>query len=96
MISMAIHRVKNVIANKVQYQDDEVCMLLNKAPLLDPRVKSLVHLTEEEQTNTVDDLVNEIIIECSPFSSIVSEEPVLEDTEPLAGTGRPGADQQWD
>ena len=93
---MAIRQVKNVIASdlRTRYQDYEVRMLLNKASLLYLRLKSLVHLTEEEQTNTVNDLVNEIIIEFYPFSSVVSEEPVLEDTEPLASSSQVQADQK--
>jgi len=91
--SVAICQVKNVIVSdlRTRYQDDEVRMLLNKASLLDPQVKSLVHLTEEEQTRTVDNLVNEIVIEFSPFSS---EEPVLEDTEPMASSSQVQADQE--
>ena len=44
--SAAMLRVKNAIASdlRTRYQDVEVCMLLNKASLLDPWVKSLVHL----------------------------------------------------
>ena len=73
--SPLIRQVKTVIASdlKARYQDDEVRMLLNKASLLDPRVKSLVHLTEEEQTSTVDDLINEIVMEFSPFPLDESE-----------------------
>jgi len=32
---------------KTRYQDNEICELMNKASLLDPRLKSLIHLTEE-------------------------------------------------
>ena len=44
--SAAMLRVKNAIASdlRTRYQDVEVRMLLNKASLLDPWVKSLVHL----------------------------------------------------
>ena len=86
--SAAMLRVKNAIASdlRTRYQDVEVCKLLNKASLLDPRVKSLVHLTEEEQTNTVDDLVNEIVTAFSPLPQVVNDEVVLEDTEPLANS----------
>ena len=89
--SAAMLRVKHAIASdlRTRYQDVEVRMLLNKASLLDPRVKSLVHLTEEEQTNTVDDLINEIVTAFSPLPRVVSDklpELVLEDTEPLANS----------
>ena len=89
--SAAMLRVKHAIASdlRTRYQDVEVRMLLNKALLLDPRVKSLVHLTEEEQTNTVDDLINEIVTAFSPLPRVVSDELpelVLEDTEPLANS----------
>ena len=86
--SAAMLRVKNAIASdlRARYQDVEVRKLLNKASLLDPRVKSLVHLTEEEQTNTVDDLVNEIVTAFSPLPQVVDDEVVLEDTEPLANS----------
>ena len=86
--SAAMLRVKNAIAIdlRTRYQDVEVCKLLNKASLLNPRVKSLVHLTEEEQTNTVDDIVNEIVTAFSPLPQVVNDEVVLEDTEPLANS----------
>ena len=54
-------------------------MLLNKASLLDPRLKSLVHLDEEEQTSTIDSLVNEIV---AKFSPVVDEEMVILDDSP--------------
>ena len=78
--SSAICQVKTVIASdlKTRYQDDEVRMLLNKASLLDPRVKSLVHLTVEEQTDTVDELINEIVLEFSPFPPDEPEPEVIE------------------
>ena len=51
---------------------------MKKTSLLDPRLKSLVHLSEEEQTNTIDSLVNEIITTYSP-PTVVSEEVVAVD-----------------
>ena len=57
-------------------------MLLNKASLLDPRLKSLVDLNEEEQTSTIDNLVNEIVTTFSQHTPVVSEElVVLDDLE---------------
>lgn len=44
-----------------RYQDPDVCMLMNKSTLLDPRLKSLTHLTEEEQEATVNSLVYETV-----------------------------------
>ena len=55
------------------YQDNEIHELMKKAALLDPQLKSLVHLSEEEQTSTIDSLVNEIITTFSP-PTVVSEE----------------------
>ena len=66
--SPVISRVKRAINDdlKTRYQDNEICELMNKASLLDPRLKSLIHLTEVEQTNTIDCLVNEIVSTFSP------------------------------
>ena len=66
----AISRVNRAIASDLQsrYQDNELRMLLNKASLLDPRLKSLVYLNEEEQTNTIDNLVNEIVTTFSQYT----------------------------
>ena len=60
--SPVISRVKKAIIDdlKTRYQDDNICELMNKSSLLDPRLKSLIHLSEEEQTYTIDCLVNEI------------------------------------
>lgn len=44
---------------------------MNKGSLLDPWLKSLVHLSEEEQTNTIDSVVNEVITTESPPTSEV-------------------------
>lgn len=51
---------------------------MNKASLLDPQLKSLVHLTEEEQTSSIVCLVNEIVstVSRSPVT-VVCEEPAL-------------------
>ena len=54
-------------------------MLLNKASLLDSWLKSLVHLNEEEQTITIDSLVNEILMTFSVHTLVVSDEPVVLD-----------------
>ena len=43
---------------------------------LGPRLKSLVHLDEEEQTSTIDSLVNEIV---AKFSTVVNEETMILD-----------------
>jgi len=65
-------------------------MLINKSSLLDPRVKLLVHLTEEEQIDTVDDLINEIVMEISPFPPDEPESEVIE----LQSSGQDQADQE--
>ena len=79
--SSAISAVNRTISNDLQtrYQENEIRMLLNKASLLDPRLKSLVHLDEEEQTSTIDSLVNEIV---AKFSPVVDEEMVILDDSP--------------
>ena len=73
-------RVKRVVESDLQtrYRDNEIRKLMMKASLLDPHLKSLVHLSEEEQTNTIDSLVNEIIATYSP-PTVVSEEVVAVD-----------------
>jgi len=50
--SPVIFRVKKAIIDdlKTRYQDDNICELMNKSFLLDPWLKSLIHLSEEEQT----------------------------------------------
>jgi len=86
--------VKKAIMDDLEtrYQDNEICELMNKASLLDPCLKSLIHLTEEQQINMIDCLVNEIISTTSPSATIPvgSEElelVVLDDTDerPLDG-----------
>jgi len=46
---------------KTRYEDNEICELMNKASLLDPWLKSPIHLTEEQQISVTDCLVNEIV-----------------------------------
>ena len=76
--SSAISTVNRTIASDLQtrYQENEIRMLLNKASLLDPRLKSLVHLNEE-QTSTIDSLVNEIVTTFSLHTPVVNEEMVV-------------------
>lgn len=61
--STAIRNVKKAIASdfNTRYKDPDVCMLMNKATLLDPRLKSLAHLTEDQQEATANSLVDEIV-----------------------------------
>jgi len=59
---------------------------MNKASLLDPRLKSLIHLTEEQHTSVIDCLINEIVSTISPSAPtpVGSEElelVVLDDTD---------------
>jgi len=59
---------------------------MNKTSLLDPRLKSLIHLTEEQQTSVIDCLVNEIVCTISPSAptpvgSEKLELVVLDDTD---------------
>lgn len=60
--SVAIRPVKQPIVSDLdtRYQDPDVCMLMNKSTLLDPRLKSLTHLTEEQEA-TVNSLVYETV-----------------------------------
>ena len=69
--------VKKAIASDLdtRYEDPDVCMLMNKSTLLDPSLKSLAHLAEEEQEATVNSLVDEIVTSClqsTPISASVS------------------------
>ena len=61
--STAIRNVKKAIASdfNTRYKNPEVCMLMNKATLLDPRLKSLAHLTENQKEATANSLVDEIV-----------------------------------
>jgi len=63
---------------KTRYQDNEICELTNKASLLDARLKSLIHLTEEQQTSVIDCLVNEIVSTFSPSASTPVDSEELE------------------
>ena len=73
-------RVKRAVVSDLQtrYQNNKIRELMKKASLFDPRIKSLVHLSEEEQTSTIDSLVNEIVTTFSP-PTVVSEEVVAMD-----------------
>ena len=78
---------------KTRCQDDNICELMNKSSFLDPCLKSLIHLTEEEQTDMIDCLVNEIVSAFSPPApfSIDSEESeliVLGEQPPDSGHSR--------
>ena len=86
--SAVIHTVKQVVFSdmEIQYSDPDVCLLMNKAALLDPCFKSLTHLPEEDQEATVNSIVNEIVtgyvmqstINCTSAASetvIIDEEP---------------------
>ena len=59
-----------------RYQENEIHMLLNKASLLDPQLKSIMYLDKEERTCTIDSLVNETV---AKFSPAVNEETVILD-----------------
>ena len=61
--SSAIRAIKRAIASdfSTRYKHPDVCMLLNKATLLDLRLKSLAHPTEEQQEETVNSIVEEIV-----------------------------------
>ena len=60
--SVAIRPVKQAIVSDLdtRYQDPDVYMLMNKFTLLDPCLKSLAHLTEEQEA-TINSLVYETV-----------------------------------
>ena len=71
-----IKQVKRAISNDLDkwYQADEVKLLMNKATFLDPRMKSLTHLSELEQVTLIDTLINEIVLSAEEgFSDEVEE-----------------------
>lgn len=74
--SVAICEVKEAIARDLdaRYQDPDVHMLMNKSTLLDPRLKSLAHLSEEEQEATVNGIVNEIVTSCIQSTPVAASE----------------------
>ena len=73
--------MKRAITGDLQtrYQENEIFMLLNKASLPDPQLKSLVILNEEVQTSTIDSLVNEILTTYSLHAPTINEELVVLD-----------------
>ena len=76
--SSAISAVNRAISSNLhtRYQENEIHMLLNKASLLDPQLKSIMYLDKEERTCTIDSLVNETV---AKFSPAVNEETVILD-----------------
>ena len=46
------------------YQDENVLAVLNKASFLDPRFKTLAHLTAVEQQDTMDSIIDELVDSC--------------------------------
>ena len=93
--SSPVISVKRAIIDdlKTRYQNDNICELMNKSSLLDSQLKSLIHLSEEEQTYTIDCLFNEIGSTFSPPAPppIDGEEPeliVLDEQPPDSGHSR--------
>ena len=68
--SVAVRNVKILLAADMstRYQDTDISLLLNKASFLDPRFKTLAHLSTVEQEETVDniiqDLLSNVYVEC--------------------------------
>lgn len=62
--SPGIRIIKQAIANDLdkRYTASSVMMLMNKATFLDPRMKSLIHLSESEQEALLDTLTDEILL----------------------------------
>jgi len=83
--SAAIQAVKAAISGDLctRYQNPDIRMVMNKCTILDPRLKSLAHLTEDEQEATVNSIIDEIVLHsipvtttsASPFTEIASAPP---------------------
>ena len=83
--SRAVKNVKNLLSTDMstQYQDTGIISLLNKASFLDPRFKTLAHLSATEQEKTVDNIIQEltsILIESESdkdnYESVIEPEEV--------------------
>ena len=76
-------RVKRAVASDLQtrYQENKIHELRKKASLLDTQLKSLVHLSEKEQTSTTDSLVHEIKTTYSQPTAISEEVVAVDDLE---------------
>ena len=61
--STAVKEFKGALARDMnsRYQDEKVLAVLNKSSFLDPRFKTLAHLTPVEQQDTVDNIVDELM-----------------------------------
>ena len=72
--SIAVRNVKRSLAADMstRYQSTGVSLLLNKASFLDPRFKTLAHLSAVEKKETV----NDIIRECQDLLANIPVEPV--------------------
>ena len=83
--SRAVKNVKNLLSTdmSIRYQDTGIISLLNKASFLDPRFKTLAHLSVTEQEKTVDNIIQEltsILIESESdkdnYESVIEPEEV--------------------
>ena len=81
--SNGIKSVKCAIARDLaqRYQNPTVQLVLNKASFLDPRMKTLPHLSPDEQESVLDSLVNEIVTlrSSSSLSPVVVPDCTVED-----------------
>ena len=61
--SVAVRNVKSLLAADMstRYQDTGISSLLNKASFLDPRFKTLAHLSTVEQEETVDNIIQDLL-----------------------------------
>ena len=86
--SDGIKSVKRVISSDLaqRYQDPTVQLVLNKASFLDPRMKTLPHLSPNEQECVLNSLVNEIVTlrSSSHSPSVAIPECTIEDDDNIA------------
>ena len=81
--SSGIKSVKCAIARDLaqRYQNPTVQLVPKKASFLDPRMKTLPHLSPDEQESVLDSLVNEIVTlrSSSSLSPVVVPDRTVED-----------------
>ena len=83
--SVTIRNVKRLLAADMstRYQSKCVSSLLNKASFLDPRFKTLAHLSAAEKEDTVDSISQDLLVSIPPEnSSERGDDEVVETEEP--------------
>jgi len=68
--SAAIQAVKAAISGDLctRNQNPDIRMVMNKCTILDPSLKSLAHLTEDEHEATVISIIDEIVLHSIPVT----------------------------